>query len=1204
MERYDATLLKAALESGSLSEEQALKCRKLYEKKIAAGGAVSVARLLVDEKMLPHKEVKKLQRALVKQGIYPRVGAFELIEHIGSGPLASVYRARDTRLDVVVALKRLNPQWQGRPDVTLGFFRSARAVVDLKHPNVVRVREVGKSGGTPYIAMEYLPSGNLTSLIEETKILRERRALELTRQAARGLAAMHAAGLLHGNLKPSNILITEAGAAKVSDPALARRGGGETTAAPPPGSTPVYCAPEQLKPAHACDERSDVYALGAVLFHMLTGTPPFEGTKAGEVKAQHDSGIRPDPKMYIASITDISRNLIFRMMAPSPSDRPQSMEAVVQEVAQGLNLLVDDPVSGAPAWTPSTRTAPSPEIPPAPPTEIEDARTTRRVRGMDARIAKVREFAADWSALVDFVERGRGSRDFTQADVKTMKVVSERIARDYAEVLPILAQPRVSEAVIEACRKRQLVEKVCHASRNELDRLMADMKTGTSKLKDLLNFLVLSRDEQAGKTTLAYGLSRAWGSRLGKAAALFVVGAIVVTIILIGIARQPEWLGGTQPPPARVPPPRPPARPSARPSAPSQPGAKDVATEPSQEAAPQLAENLDYRPLEASALFTGAREQGPNGEEILTYTRPSGRNKHTAFLWLDEPDLSRAEELRFAIRFRGGEIDTASVRLHDIDRRLSNALDLAPYYRTEPDEDGYREVRIPLSDFETGDWDMERVRVAFLDTEAADTEDEIGVSVRALAAGWQPEVAPDAKAPLPPALPPAEMPKLATDDAGRRWALLVGVDAYRSGGELTVSHNGAEALKSALEKGGYERVMLLVDAKGAAERQPTGANIRRGLEELAHLAGEGDTVLFFFSGHGVTRDGKAAVIPLDGSLDHGIAVKEICERLEASDAGLAVMMFDTCHFGSWPEVNGITARATRGLNTVVFLSCREGEISWKDDTCGYSVFVRALTEGLGGRAAGAEGQITLSALRDYVDERVRGWARSHHKPAPTPVLVGKFRGNEVLAECPEQMPALVEEPVTAPVDPRLPGPQDEGVPPRTREKILGPIVEIRDPAAGELAVISVDARIFTNRPERVKEGPSELRNATFLRRRVTDATTWLKSGQVAVTRPCYWVLALEMGRDGRYVVSTAERHALLDAGWERTRERLWTLDRFGKKRTWHLFRRKIPAGEVVCKAPVDITDARVLSIFVDLPQPTSSTDVNVEAGAFLRRPPP
>src|SRR5436853_7067603 len=198
---------------------------------------------------------------------------FLIAETVGVGGMGTVYKARDTLLDRFVALKLLRKDLEGGLDATAQLRQEARAAASVNHPNIVQVFSSGEDHGQFYLVMELVEHGSLDDLIEPQSRLSEEQVLETGIQAAKGLRAAYAKGLVHRDVKPANILFADEHLAKIGDFGLA---GITAEARGEIWGTPYYVAPERLNNQPE-DFRSDIYSLGATLFHALVGKAPIEG---------------------------------------------------------------------------------------------------------------------------------------------------------------------------------------------------------------------------------------------------------------------------------------------------------------------------------------------------------------------------------------------------------------------------------------------------------------------------------------------------------------------------------------------------------------------------------------------------------------------------------------------------------------------------------------------------------------------------------------------------------------------------------------------------------------------------------------------------------------------------------------------------------------------------------------------------------------
>lgn len=266
-----------------------------------------------------------------------RLEHFELKELVGGGGMGAVFRALDTRLNRVVAIKILSPEQAADEEKIRRFRNEAQSAARLDHENVARVYYVGEDRGLHFIAFEYIAGTNIRDLVHHGGPLPAADALIYGYQIAEALAHATSRDVVHRDIKPSNIIITEGGRAKLVDMGLARlhaddRSGADLTASGVTLGTFDYISPEQALDPRDADSRSDIYSLGCTLYFMLTGQPPFpEGTPLQKL-LHHHSEKPPDPRELSASIPDGLANLVQRMMAKDPKRRPESPSALIREL--------------------------------------------------------------------------------------------------------------------------------------------------------------------------------------------------------------------------------------------------------------------------------------------------------------------------------------------------------------------------------------------------------------------------------------------------------------------------------------------------------------------------------------------------------------------------------------------------------------------------------------------------------------------------------------------------------------------------------------------------------------------------------------------------------------------------------------------------------------------------------------------------------
>jgi len=216
----------------------------------------------------------------------PTIPRYEIRERVGEGATAVVYRAWDRELKRTIALKVLRGRAAMSDVLRERFHREAQATAGLDHAHVIRVHDAGEHRGELYLVLEFVSGRSLAHLLSERRFS-ERESASLLEKVARGIAAAHANGVVHRDLKPGNILVTEPGEPKVGDFGLAHVVDSDTTRLTQTGSslgTPLYMAPEQVEGRwREISPRTDVYALGAVLYEMLSGRPPHLGATPAEI---------------------------------------------------------------------------------------------------------------------------------------------------------------------------------------------------------------------------------------------------------------------------------------------------------------------------------------------------------------------------------------------------------------------------------------------------------------------------------------------------------------------------------------------------------------------------------------------------------------------------------------------------------------------------------------------------------------------------------------------------------------------------------------------------------------------------------------------------------------------------------------------------------------------------------------------------------
>ena len=267
------------------------------------------------------------------------IKGYELLEKLGAGAMGAVLKARKRDSGEVVALKILKPELANDREYVERFLREAKAVARLNHKNIVRAVQVGRAGDYYFFAMEFLSGQTASDMIKAQGRLPERFALMVARCIASALAHAWQHQIVHRDIKPDNVMITQDGQVKLTDLGLARTAKQDSTltiTGVVMGS-PAYISPEQATGEKDLDARSDIYALGATLYHMLTGEVPYDGDSPLHVMLRHMNDPLPDVRQKAPEVSEASRLLIQRMMAKRPEGRFQS----AQQVAAAAQMIED-----------------------------------------------------------------------------------------------------------------------------------------------------------------------------------------------------------------------------------------------------------------------------------------------------------------------------------------------------------------------------------------------------------------------------------------------------------------------------------------------------------------------------------------------------------------------------------------------------------------------------------------------------------------------------------------------------------------------------------------------------------------------------------------------------------------------------------------------------------------------------------------------
>jgi len=266
-------------------------------------------------------------------------GRYKVSSRLGSGGMADVYLAEDQQLGRKVALKVLHRRFAEDPGFVERFRREAQAAAGLQHPNVVAVYDRGSYEGTYYIVMEFLPGRSLKQLIRLEAPLDPVRAIDITSEVLKAARFAHRRGVIHRDLKPHNVIVDESGHATVTDFGIARAGASDMTETGSIMGTAQYLSPEQAQ-GHAVSPGSDLYAIGVVLYEMLTARVPFDGESPVTIALKHVSEAPPPPSAVNSNVPPELEQVVLWALNKDPADRPAEAEQFAVALEQARVAIV------------------------------------------------------------------------------------------------------------------------------------------------------------------------------------------------------------------------------------------------------------------------------------------------------------------------------------------------------------------------------------------------------------------------------------------------------------------------------------------------------------------------------------------------------------------------------------------------------------------------------------------------------------------------------------------------------------------------------------------------------------------------------------------------------------------------------------------------------------------------------------------------
>ena len=338
----DLAVARHVTTTGMATPSQLQQALQEQARTASAGSATPLVEVLLKLGILTAAQKENVeQRARTQQEGGQMLLHYRLLKKVGEGGMGAVYLAEDTRAGRKVAVKVLPRQYSGNEELVRRFKREAEALIALRHDNIVAGFEAGEDLGYPFYVMEYCEGTPLDKMLAALGTLPHAQAGDIVLQAARGLGHAHAKGILHRDIKPGNILLTQTGVAKILDLGLSKNiGEAELSFQTQSGAvlgTPHYISPEQAQSEKTIDGRTDIYSLGATWYHLLTGEPPFPGTSAVEILYKHVHEQLPNPQDVREDVPDGVVHVLRKMMAKKPADRYRDCAELAADLEQVLS---------------------------------------------------------------------------------------------------------------------------------------------------------------------------------------------------------------------------------------------------------------------------------------------------------------------------------------------------------------------------------------------------------------------------------------------------------------------------------------------------------------------------------------------------------------------------------------------------------------------------------------------------------------------------------------------------------------------------------------------------------------------------------------------------------------------------------------------------------------------------------------------------
>ncbi|MFC1766349.1 serine/threonine protein kinase [Planctomycetota bacterium] len=332
---YDTVFGRMAVDQGLCTKEELVRSLKDLKERLKDNPIVLRDLLIAKGYITKNQAIRLHTNIKENKSAAHHIPGYKILGKVGAGAMAVVYKAKQLSLDRTVAIKLLPKRFSENPEYVRRFYQEGKAAGKLHHNNIVQAIDVGEAGGYHYFVMEFVEGPTISDYISNGNVYDEQQALDIVIQVAKALEHAHGVGLVHRDVKPKNIMITEDGNVKLADMGLARETTDIETAQSEEGKaygTPYYIAPEQIRGKIDIDGRADIYGLGATFYHMVTGRVPFMAEDSAEIMKKHLRERLIPPDHINTTLSAGISEVIEIMMAKKKEDRYKDAKELLMDL--------------------------------------------------------------------------------------------------------------------------------------------------------------------------------------------------------------------------------------------------------------------------------------------------------------------------------------------------------------------------------------------------------------------------------------------------------------------------------------------------------------------------------------------------------------------------------------------------------------------------------------------------------------------------------------------------------------------------------------------------------------------------------------------------------------------------------------------------------------------------------------------------------